>query len=130
MPSPDQIKSDLEKVERIATLMDGAFHIPGTRIKFGWDSIIGLVPAAGDLVAALPLFYFVAIGWKHKVPKRTLILMICRQVADTLLGSVPIVGDLFDVAYRSNQKNAHALHEALAKKLPQRSQRVGEESRF
>lgn len=111
-----EIDRDLKNVERVAKLMDTAFRIPGTQIKFGWDSLIGLIPGAGDLVTATPLLYFIAIGWKHKVPKRILFLMIGRQIADTLLGSIPIVGDIFDVAYRSNQKNANSLRDALAQK--------------
>lgn len=113
-----QLETDLKNAERIANLMDSAFRIPGTQIKLGWDALIGLIPGVGDTVTALPLFYFLAIGWRHKIPKRLLALMVGRQLFDILVGSIPLLGDIFDVAYRSNRKNAHTLREELAKITP------------
>lgn len=110
-----QLQNDLETADRIATLMDSAFRIPGTNIKLGWDSLIGLIPGIGDFVTTIPLLYFLIIGWRHKLPKRLLLLMVGRQLFDFLLGSIPIIGDLFDIAYRSNQKNAQTLRTQLAK---------------
>ncbi len=112
---PSQLETDLKNAERIATLMDAAFSIPGTQIKLGWDALVGLIPAVGDSITALPLLYFLLIGWRHGLRKRLLLLMIARQLFDLLLGSVPLLGDLFDVAYRSNLKNAQTLRDELAK---------------
>ncbi|MBK1880317.1 DUF4112 domain-containing protein [Pelagicoccus mobilis] len=110
---PSQLEKDLKAVDQIAKLMDSAFRIPGTKITFGWDALVGLIPGVGDSVTALPLVYFLIVGWRHGVSKRTLLLMIGRQLFDMLLGSVPLLGDIFDVAYRSNLKNAQALREEL-----------------
>ncbi len=112
---PSQLETDLKNAERIATLMDAAYRIPGTQIKLGWDALIGLIPGVGDTVTALPLLYFLAIGWRHKLPKRLLLLMAGRQLFDLLIGSIPLLGDIFDVAYRSNQLNARTLRDELAK---------------
>ena len=114
---PTQLERDLKNVDHLAKLMDSAFRIPGTKITFGWDALIGLIPGAGDSVTALPLFYFLFVGWRHRIPKRFLLVMIGRQLVDLLLGSVPLIGDLFDVAYRSNLKNARTLRDELEKKL-------------
>lgn len=114
-----QLEKDLQIADRLATLMDAAFRIPGTQIKLGWDALIGLVPGAGDTLTALPLFYFLFLGWRHGIPKSKLLLMIGRQLLDLLVGSIPLLGDLFDVAYRSNQLNARTLRDELAKKASQ-----------
>lgn len=114
---PSQIEKDLKAVDQIAKLMDSAFRIPGTKITFGWDALIGLIPGVGDSVTALPLVYFLIVGWRHGVSKRTLLLMVARQLVDLLLGSIPLLGDIFDVAYRSNLKNARALREELEKAI-------------
>lgn len=96
--------------------MDSAIRIPGTRITLGWDALIGLIPGVGDTLTAAPLLYFLVIGWRHKIAKRKLLLMVGRQLIDLLIGSIPLLGDLFDVAYRSNQKNVRTLRDELAKK--------------
>ncbi|MDQ8184676.1 DUF4112 domain-containing protein [Pelagicoccus sp. SDUM812002] len=111
---PTQLETDLKNADRVATVMDSAFQIPGTTIRIGWDALIGLIPGAGDTLAALPLAYFLFIGWRHKLPKHLLMLMVGRQLLDLLIGSIPLLGDLFDVAYRANQKNARTLRDALA----------------
>ncbi len=118
---PSQLETDLKNADRIATLMDSAFRIPGTQVKLGWDALIGLIPGVGDSITALPLLYFLLIGWRHSLPKRLLLLMIGRQLFDLLIGSIPLLGDLFDIAYRSNQKNAQTLRDELAKKAAHRS---------
>lgn len=114
---PTQLERDLKTAEQIAKFMDSNFRIPGTRIAFGWDALIGLIPGAGDTVSALPLFYFLFVGWRHRIPKRYLLVMAGRQILDLLVGTVPLIGDLLDIAYRSNQLNARTLREQLSKKL-------------
>lgn len=112
----NQLEKDLENVDQIAKLMDSAFRIPGTKITFGWDALVGLIPGLGDSVTALPLLYFLFIGWRHRIPKRFLLVMVGRQLVDLLLGSIPLLGDLFDVAYRANIQNARTLRDELEKK--------------
>ncbi|MBD5780875.1 DUF4112 domain-containing protein [Pelagicoccus sp. NFK12] len=114
MPSP--LENDLKRLDHIATFMDSAFRIPGTQVRIGWDPLIGLIPGIGDTFSLLVLFYFLAVGWRHGVAKRVLLLMVGRHLMDALLGSVPVAGDLFDVFYRANEKNLHSIREALAQK--------------
>lgn len=116
MTKPSSLQKDLENADRIAKLMDSAFRIPGTQVRIGWESLIGLIPVVGDTLGSLSLVYFLIIGLRQKVPASVLFLMIWRHIVDLLLGSVPLVGDIFDIFYRANEKNAQSLREALAQK--------------
>lgn len=80
--------------------------MPGTNFKFGIDSIIGLVPGVGDGIAAGLSLYVVYQSALSGARTRTLLRMILNVILDTVVGSVPILGDLFDFAFRSNLKNA------------------------
>lgn len=97
------------RMEKLAWLLDGAVPVPGTRFRFGLDSIIGLIPGIGDavglLLGATILYESVRVG----APRATIAKMVGNSVVDTLGGLVPVVGDLFDVAFRSNKRNAALL---------------------
>ncbi len=86
--------------------MDRAFRLPFTRIRLGWDSIIGLVPGVGDTLALAPAFWIVAQAHQAGVPKHTIGKMGVNIGIDWLVGLVPLVGDLLDVGYKANTKNA------------------------
>ena len=85
--------------------MDSAYRVPGTRVRFGWDPIVGLVPGLGDVAtasfSALVLFRALRMG----VPRVVLIRMVLNILVDLVAGVVPVVGDLFDVAWQSNSMN-------------------------
>jgi len=85
--------------------MDSAYRVPGTRVRFGWDPIVGLVPGVGDFVtasfSALVLFRAFRLG----VPRVVLIRMVLNILIDLVAGAVPVIGDLFDVAWQSNTMN-------------------------
>lgn len=97
------------RMEKLAWLLDGAVPVPGTKFRFGLDSIIGLIPGIGDaiglLLGAAILYESVRVG----VPRGTIVKMVGNSVADTLGGLVPVVGDLFDFAFKSNKRNAALL---------------------
>lgn len=112
-PTPDAAH-DLARVERIATLLDSRFTIPGTRIRFGLDSVVGLIPGAGDTAMLIPSLWIMAVAHKHGVRKRTIAKMGWYAGVDYVVGSVPVLGDLFDLFYKSHRKNAALLREALA----------------
>ena len=95
----------LGALRKISQLLDSAFVLPGTSYRFGLDPIVGLVPWIGDLVS--PLFT-IAILWQARdlaVPRVVQMRMIFNVAIDTLLGVVPLVGDLFDFAWKSNDMN-------------------------
>lgn len=105
--------SDLERVDRLARLLDTRYGIPGTRLRFGLDSLVGLIPGLGDAAMLVPSIWIIAVAWKHDVPKRTIARMAWNSGVDFAVGSIPFAGDLFDLSYKSHRKNAVLLREAL-----------------
>ena len=97
----------------IARLMDTAFIIPGTKIRFGLDALIGLFPGIGDSIGALISSVLLAQAARAGVPKIILARMAGNIFLNTVVGAVPILGDVFSVLYRSNVKN-YALLQAHA----------------
>ena len=95
----------LDALRKVAQLLDSAFVVPGTSYRVGLDPILGLVPGLGDLVS--PLFT-IGILWQARelaLPRVVLLRMILNVAIDSLLGAVPVVGDLFDFAWKANNKN-------------------------
>jgi hypothetical protein len=102
--TPSQVQG-LDALRKVAQLLDSAFVLPGTSYRFGLDPILGLVPGLGDLVS--PLFT-IGILWQARelaIPRVVLARMILNVAIDSLLGAVPLVGDLFDFAWKANNKN-------------------------
>ena len=100
----------------IATLMDTAFVIPGTKIRFGFDALIGLFPGLGDSVGALISSVIIAQGARMGLPRIVLARMAGHILINTLVGAIPIVGDIFSVFYRSNVKNYELLRRYAGKR--------------
>lgn len=99
----------MRRLERLATLLDSAIVIPGTGLRFGIDALLGLFPGGGDVVGAALSGYIVYESWRLGVPKAALARMIANVAADTVLGAVPIAGDLFDAAWKANLRNIEIL---------------------
>jgi hypothetical protein len=94
-----------DSLERLAWLMDDLIRVPGLNWRFGLDALIGLIPGFGDTATSLASFYILASAVRYRVPKITLLRMGLNIGIDYLVGSVPLVGDLFDAWWKSNQKN-------------------------
>lgn len=90
-------------------LLDSYFRIPGTNIRFGFDAIIGLVPGLGDLVAPIFTVSVLATGLKMRVPAIVQARMVLNAAIDMLMGLVPILGDLADVAWKADLRNVALL---------------------
>jgi hypothetical protein len=101
----------IERLDRLATLLDTAFVIPGTNIRFGADALIGLAPGIGDSVTTALAAYIVYEAHQLGAPRRVLIRMIGNVAIDGIVGAVPVFGDLFDVAFRANRRNVRILRE-------------------
>ncbi len=86
-------------------LLDEAFRIPGTGIRFGLDGMIGLVPGLGDVVAGLLSLVIPLAGWVRGVPYVTLARMAVNLGIGVLVGSIPLFGDIFDIAWKANRRN-------------------------
>ena len=104
----------LARIRRIAWLVDAAFCIPGTRFRFGLNSLIGLAPGAGDAVLGLISLYIVQQAHAMGLPPAKLARMVGNIVIEVAGGSVPILGDLFDVALKANLRNIRIIEEHLA----------------
>jgi hypothetical protein len=108
-------RADVERgLEQLAHLMDGLFRIPGTGWRLGLDALVGLIPGVGDFATTAVSFYILAAGVRYRVPKVTLLRMAANIAVDYLLGSIPVVGDLFDAAWKSNQMNVELLRRRAA----------------
>jgi len=95
----------LRRLSGIARLMDTAIRIPGTGIRFGADSVMGLVPVIGDAGGALIGLYIVNEARRMGVPSDKLTQMVGNIAVDSLVGGVPVFGDLFDVYFKSHRRN-------------------------
>jgi len=109
MPEEAARLARIEHVESLARLMDSQFHIPGTSLKLGLDTIIGLIPGIGDTIGLLVAGYIVGQSAHIGIPKRTVLQMIFNIFIDWLIGLVPIIGDIFDMGWKGNNKNAALL---------------------
>jgi hypothetical protein len=100
-----------QSLDQLSRWMDGLFRIPGVGWRFGLDALVGLIPGVGDTATSLVSFYILAAGVRYRVPKVTLLRMGLNIGIDYVFGSVPVVGDIFDFAWKSNQKNVELLRE-------------------
>jgi len=101
----------------VARLLDSAVLVPGTSFRFGLDPILGLIPGLGDIVS--PLFT-AGIIWQARdlgIPRVVIMRMIINAAIDTLVGLVPILGDLFDFAWKSNNMNLALLEQHAYEEL-------------
>lgn len=98
-----------EGLERLSWLMDDLIPVPGLRWRFGLDALVGLIPGFGDAATSLVSFYILASAVRYRVPKVTILRMAMNIGIDYLVGSVPLVGDLFDAWWKSNQMNVELL---------------------
>ena len=98
-----------KSLERLGWLMDDLFRVPVLGWRFGLDALIGLVPGFGDTTTALVSFYILAAAVRYKVPKVTMLRMGLNIAIDYVFGSLPLVGDLADAWWKSNQKNLELL---------------------
>jgi hypothetical protein len=102
---------DMEVINRITALLDSQFTIPGTRFRFGVDPIIGLIPGAGDALTLLISTVLVTLMAKHGASGRVVVLMLGNIILDSLIGSIPVIGQIFDFFYRANERNLNLLKE-------------------
>ena len=103
------VEPGVPDLERLAWWMDSLFEIPSLRVRFGLDSILGLFPGLGDAVASAASFYILHAASQRGVPRLTLTRMAINVALDTIIGSVPVLGDMLDVYWKANQKNVELL---------------------
>lgn len=97
------------RAQRLSGLLDTALRIPGTRIRFGLDPILGLFPGVGDAIAALLGGYIVWAGVRAGAPRLIVGRMLANVAIDAIAGAVPAAGTIFDVAFKAHRRNARLL---------------------
>jgi hypothetical protein len=121
--TPVQVRR-LVVLGRAARWLDSAFRVPGTSRRIGVDPLVGLIPGWGDLVA--PIFTAVLL-WQARalgLPRLVQMRMIANAGLDALVGAVPLAGDLFDFAFKANQRNVALLERYARDRRPSMGDRV------
>ncbi len=95
----------LKRIDAVGTLLDDAFRIPGTDIRFGLDPVVGVLPIAGDWATAVVSTYIVAEAVNLGVPTHVIGRMLFNIGLDATIGMIPILGTLFDTAWKANRRN-------------------------
>ena len=103
-----------EQLEAIASWLDDVFRVPGTNVRFGLDAVGGLLPGIGDLVTGMASMLILQAAWQRGLPRVALMRMLVNVALDTVVGSIPVAGDLFDVAWKANRRNVELLQKYSA----------------
>ena len=104
-------RASLERLDNLSQLLDVAFSIPGTNVRFGVEAILRLVPGIGDAAASALSCWLLFEAYRLGVPPLLLGRMIGNVVVEGIAGAVPIAGDLFDIRWRANRRNVGLLRE-------------------
>lgn len=107
----------LKRLRRLAWLIDGAFELPGTSFRFGLNSIIGLLPVGGDVALGGISLYIVYEAARLGIPRPILARMIGNVVLEVAGGSVPILGDVFDMTLKANLRNLKIIEQYIDGRL-------------
>ena len=118
-------ESAVRRMQAVAHLLDTAFVIPGTKQRVGIDAIIGLIPGAGDILTTLLSSYIIWEARNLGVPRFALARMLANLGIHAAIGSLPIVGDLFDAFFRVNQRNMRIVRSQLQKRSTDERRREG-----
>ncbi|WP_240518805.1 DUF4112 domain-containing protein [Leptolyngbya sp. BC1307] len=113
--------ASLKRLRQISHLLDNAIAIPGSDFRIGLDPILGILPGGGDIVTGLMSVYIVFEAAKMGLPAATLGRMGFNILLDTLTGTIPIIGDFFDVTWKANSQNVALLEKHLADPTPSRA---------
>lgn len=99
----------LKWVDHVARLMDNQFRFPGTKFRFGLDPILGFLPVAGDLASFAVSATIVMTIARHGASSKLVVLMLVNIALDALVGSIPILGNIFDFFFKANERNVRML---------------------
>ncbi|GLK56772.1 hypothetical protein JOD31_002807 [Methylopila capsulata] len=111
---PPSRQTSLDDLDRLADLLDTRWRIPGTNWRFGVDAIASIVPVAGDLSTAVVSAYMIKRAHDLGAPNHILARMVGNVAIDTVVGSVPLIGTVFDFAFKANRRNMTLLKKHFA----------------
>jgi len=96
---------DDENLDMLSHLLDDFIKIPGTSIRFGLDGIVGFIPGIGDLIGGIASCIIIVAAWVRGVSYPTVLRMVANVTIEVVVGSIPVLGDMFDIAWRANRRN-------------------------
>lgn len=120
VPAPPPARRGADHLRTLGHLLDEAFPIPGTRFRVGFDSLLGLVPGVGDGLTSVLSAYIVVQAARLGVPVPVLARMLLNVAVDGLVGTIPVLGDLFDAGWKANVRNLALLRAELERPGPER----------
>ncbi|MGP3697239.1 DUF4112 domain-containing protein [Rhodobacter sp. NSM] len=109
--TPEEIHAEIRRLDRLSKLLDARFRVLG--IRFGWDGIASLIPGVGDAATLLPGAWLIWRAHKLGVPTAVILRMAANSGLDFVGGSIPVLGTIFDVAFKSNLRNMALLRQHL-----------------
>jgi hypothetical protein len=105
---------DNEHLDYLSHILDDFIRIPGTPIRFGLDGIVGFIPGVGDVIGGLASTIIVFAAWVRGVPGIIIARMVLNVAIETAVGSIPVFGNVFDIAWRANRRNYKLLEGSIA----------------
>jgi len=105
---------DDEHLDMLSHLLDDFIRIPGTPIRFGLDGIVGFIPGIGDVLGGLASTIIIVAAWARGIPGITIARMVLNVAIETAVGSIPVFGNFFDIAWRANRRNYKLLEGSIA----------------
>ena len=116
MREASEAAETVRRLRRLARLMDSSFGIPGTRYRVGLDPLLGLIPGIGDAVGLGAALWIVTEARRLGVPGPIIARMLGNVALDAVIGTVPVLGDLFDAGYKANERNLDLIERELRKR--------------
>jgi Domain of unknown function (DUF4112) len=96
---------DDESLDLLSHVLDDFIKIPGTSIRFGLDGIVGFIPGIGDLIGGIASCIIIVAAWARGVSYVTVARMVANVAIEVVVGAIPVLGDMFDIAWRANRRN-------------------------
>lgn len=118
MAAPPLERRDARGARRLAWLLDDIIRIPGTNLRFGIDPLLGLLPGGGDLAGGALSGYIILTAARAGAPPSVLVRMGANVIVDAIVGTVPLLGDLFDAGFKANRRNAALLEQYVVSPQP------------
>jgi hypothetical protein len=115
MPAAPDRAQKLESLDRLADVLDTRWRVPGTDWRFGVDAVASLAPGVGSVATGLVSAYMIKKAHEIGAPGHVLARMVGNVALDTVLGSVPVVGTIFDFAFKANRRNMKLLREHFSR---------------
>ncbi len=104
-----------QNLDFLSHLLDDYFRVPGTPIRFGLDGIVGFIPGIGDVMGGVASCIIIVAAWLRGVSYVTITRMVVNVGIETLVGSVPVLGNLFDIGWKANRRNYALLTQSLGR---------------